>query len=265
MSQQINTNNYKYKSWSEKFPDGNVKIESLFIHSSWKKIFDDIKKENSKQWNNINSVLTECLAAKQEIYPYPDLVFNAFNLTSFDDIKVCIIGQDPYYNSQKSSGILYPEAMGLSFSLPIGLPIPSSLKNIFNNAVKFKHFDKYPSHGNLQGWADQGCLLMNTALTVIQKKPNIHAKVWNWLTNKLIEKISENHDDLVFVLWGAPALKAKNNIDDKHNFVISSHPSGLSCNNKLKTYLPFVQVDHFKEINDHLEKAKLSKINWKLN
>jgi uracil-DNA glycosylase len=254
----LNVNSYKHVSWSDKFPDNNVKFDNLEINATWKNFFDtEIKTD--KRYKNLDKLISKCLENGKEVFPYPDLVFSALNLTPFDKIKVVIIGQDPYFNKKLPKPEIkdsdkYPEAMGLSFSVPIGLPIPSSLKNIYNNAVKYKHCDKSPTNGNLEGWAKQGCLLLNAALTVQEGCPNSHAKYWSWITDKMIKYISDNKTGIIFVLWGAYAYNKLDLIDtNKHHVVASSHPSGLSCNNTMGQNPAFVNLDQFSTINKFLK------------
>ena len=123
---------------------------------------------------------------------------------------------------------IIPNAMGLSFSVQYDNPIPSSLKNIYANLNKFGHFydNKIPNHGNLRSWATQGCLMLNTSLTVKQGKPNSQSFYWTNITDNIIEHLSNNKQNLVFVLWGAHALAKKKLIDEtKHKIFVSSHPS----------------------------------------
>jgi len=259
----ISVDNYKYKTWYEVFPDKKVKLEELYIHSSWKHIFKKIQNDNQEKWNDINNALSECLAENLNIFPHPDLVFSAFNKTPFDKIKVVIIGQDPYHNERTSKNI--PEAIGTSFSVPIGVDIPSSLKNIYKNALKYKQMLHYPSHGNLDFWAYQGCLMLNTSLTVIKNNPNVHASIWKWFTDKIIETISDKKSNVAFALWGAPAYSKNILIDsDKHFISASSHPSGLSCNNPMKNFPAFVNCDHFGSINKHLKSHSKKQILWQI-
>lgn len=265
MTNQLSINNYDHKSWSQKYPDGKVKLEDLYLHKSWKPIFNKIRTNNPKKWENLNNALSECLSNGENIFPYPDLIFDGFNKTPFDKIKVVIIGMDPYFNQRNINSKNIPEAMGLSFSVPKGIPIPSSLKNIFSNAVKNKQMYKYPSHGNLDFWAYQGCLMINTALTVVQKMPGSHASLWNWLTNEICKEISDQHPALVFVLWGSPAFERSRFIDTtKHNCVISSHPSGLSCYKPMKEFPAFSDCNHFGKINEYLVRNNKTKIIWQI-
>lgn len=254
----------KVKDWSKAYPDGKIKLKISRIHKSWKKLFKEIK--NDEKFDKILiKTLTEC--SDKKLLPYPKYIFNAFKLTSFDNLKVVFIGQDPYFNIEKYKQKEVPQAMGLSFSVPHDFDIPSSLDNIYKNLVKYKHIKNKPSHGNLEKWAKQGCLLLNTALTVIEGKDNIncHKNIWKWVTDKIIKYISDNKDNVVFVLWGSNAYEKINLIDlDKHEAIISSHPSGLSASKPMKNYPAFNDEDHFGKINEYLEKWKMEKIDWSL-
>lgn len=242
-------------------------ISKLNYHNSWNDFFGqtEVKKELKK----INKTFTTLLQNNISIFPYPKDVFNAFVYTPLNDIRVVCIGQDPYFNSYNINNQKIPEAMGLSFSVPKNIKIPSSLNNIFKNALKYKHFNKYPSHGNLESWAKQGVFLFNTALTVQEGVKLSHAKIWNVFSDLVIKYISDNCNNIVFVLWGAHALSKKSLIDNsdgkKHEFVISSHPSGLSCNKKLNMYTEFNNLDQFGEINKYLIKHNKKQIDWTID
>jgi len=261
---KLNKNNYKIKSWIEKYPNYEVNMDNLKIHSSW----DEFKqtKEFKECIARLNKYFSYCLnltKGKVNIFPYPDLVFNALNITPLDKIKVVILGQDPYFNSDIVDDKIVPQAMGLSFSVPKGIDVPPSLVNIYNNLIKFKHIDKKPSHGNLAFWAYQGCLLLNTSLTVQEKCPNGHEDKWKTLTDLLIQFISDNTENVVFMFWGGPALKKKPIIDEnKHKILISSHPSPMSFQNKLREYDSFMNTDHFGEANKYLSEHGKSTILW---
>lgn len=263
----ITIENYKYKSWGEKFPNNIVTLGKIKYDKSWKEI---IEKEMEKEYFiEIEKFLTKCLTLTNgtiKIYPYPDLLFNAFLQTSLTDIKVVILGQDPYHDNIEYEGKIIPQAMGLSFSVPTGMQIPSSLINIFKNLEKYKHIISYnENNGNLTPWAKQGCLLLNTSLTVQHNYANGHYKLWMQFTNTIIEYISNNIEHIVFVLWGANALDKLNLIDNKkHKIIISSHPSGLSCNKSLRKYKPFCDIDHFGKINKYLIKHNKKTIDWKI-
>ena len=202
---------------------------------------------------------------KIKIYPYPNLLFNAFILTPLSNVKVVILGQDPYHCNEIHHDKIIPQAMGLSFSVPKGMKIPSSLQNIYKNLLKYKHIEIKPNHGNLSFWAYQGCLMLNTSLTVQHSYPNSHSKYWLPFTDKIIKYISNKLNNIVFVLWGNPALNKLNLIDqNKHKIIISSHPSGLSYNKKLKNYDSFENTDHFGEINKYLKEKNKKQIIWQV-
>jgi uracil-DNA glycosylase len=254
----LSTDNYTVKDWKDKFPSGNIDVTKLDIDSSWnwaKKIL-----EKNSDVDKINKIIDICVSKDKKVFPYPDLVFNAFNSVDYEDVKVVIVGQDSYMNEK--DGI--PEAMGMSFSIPVGTPIPSSLNNIYKNAVKFKQMFKYPEHGNLQFWANQGVLLINSALTVQQKCAGSHIKQWSKFTDQVIEKISKDKDNLVFVLWGGYAAKKRDLIDmKKHKVIVTSHPSGLSVNTPYEGK-SFANFDHFGQINKYLEEMGKTKIIWQI-
>lgn len=265
----ISVNNYPYKQWNEMYPDYIVNLKKIPINNSWKNIIEP--EMNKSYFLRLEKYLSHALKStdgKVNIYPYPELVFNAFNITDFNKIKVVILGQDPYFNSETINNILIPQAMGLSFSVPIGITIPSSLKNIYQNMIDYKHIKSKPNHGNLSSWAEQGCLLLNTSLTVQHGYPNSHAKFWNEFTDYIIKYIAENLKDVVFVLWGAPALQKlpliNNEKVSKHTLIISSHPSGLSYTRQLRTYPSFKDNDHFGQINKALKKYKKKEIDWNI-
>lgn len=240
------------------------------IDPVWKKKVIGKLLKNEKI-NLITKQIDEDINDEATILPYPKYVFYAFKLTPYDNVKVVFIGQDPYHgveihvDNKTKEKYVAPQSMGACFSVATGIKIPSSLKNILNNQIKYGHIDKMPNHGNLEEWAKQGCLLLNTALTVRYKEPNCHAKAWSWFTDAIITHLSEKKPHLIFVLWGKPALNKKSLIDEsKHTIIISSHPSGLSAHNKLGNYPSFNENDHFKQINDDLVKNNYEKIDWKL-
>lgn len=265
---KLSIKNYTIEPWNNKYSSYDVQLNKLMIHPSWNDFFKNEKVQ--QKLKNINDYLSYCLKTtegKIKIYPYPDLLLNAFNITPLENIKVVILGQDPYYNSFDINDQTIPQAMGLSFSVPIGIDIPPSLVNIYKNLLKFGHINKKPKHGNLSFWAYQGCLLLNSTLTVQDKCPNGHEKKWTDITDEAIKYISDNTEHIVFVLWGAPALrKLESGLIDKtkHKVIISSHPSPLSCRSKLRQYGSFEETDHFGEINKYLQQNNKDPIIWKL-
>lgn len=233
-----------------------VKFNKLY-HSSWKPIFNKIDKNIYKQVEEEFNKLD-----KTDLYPK---INNIFNFTKIlpSDIKVIILGQDPYHNN--INGII--QATGLAFSVPKEIPIPPSLVNIYKNLQKYKHITKQPSHGCLDSWLNQGVLLFNTSLTVYKNQPNCHSKLWSSFTSEIIKILSQDYNNLIFVLWGANAFKAIDYIQNKnnHKIVISSHPSPLSCSKKFKEYSSFNDTDHFGLINRYLLDYNKTQIVWQID
>ena len=275
MSAELLSTNYEYNTWGEEYPDHRnygvdkpIDLSSLPYNESWKPLFEkEFKKDSMKSISgNIGYCLNETKGGIK-IFPYPKLVFNAFNLTPLKKVKVVIIGQDPYHGSNTvkigDEEKLVPQAMGLSFSVPEGIAIPSSLDSIYKNLKKYGHIEERPTHGNLEKWAKQGCLMLNATLTVQAKCPNSHQKYWTPFTDEVIKYISKKRKNVIFVLWGKFALDKMSLIDtEKHHVIISSHPSGYSCNNKLRQYSAFVDQDHFGLINEYLKERKKKQIKW---
>tara|TARA_R110001632_G_scaffold3242_1_gene14588 strand:- start:21608 stop:22276 length:669 start_codon:yes stop_codon:yes gene_type:complete len=186
------------------------------------------------------------------IYPPDSQVFNAFSSTEFDQVKVVILGQDPYHGPHQSHG--------LSFSVPIGVKIPPSLRNIYK-ALSHDFADfVIPQHGCLQSWADQGVFLLNTVLTVEQGKAHSHAKIgWETFTDKVIETINEYSDGVIFLLWGSHAQRKGALIDQqKHHVLNAVHPSPLSA------YRGFFECAHFVQTNKILLESERTPINWQV-
>lgn len=205
---------------------------------------------NEKYFRNILKLLNDEYE-NFTIYPEKHEVFNAFKYKDVDDIKVVILGQDPYHNVN--------QAHGLSFSVHKGVSIPSSLKNIFielNSDINVK----IPNHGNLISWANQGVLLLNSGLTVRKNQPNSHKLIgWSVFTDKVIKILSSKRENLVFVLWGNFAIKKECLIDRaKHLVLKSAHPSGLSA------HKGFFSSKPFSKINKYLRTKSIEEINWRI-
>lgn len=258
----------EYKTWGEFFPDANVNLRSIKFHHSWFDMFE--KLFNDKKFANIiEKKLSDELKEDLEviIHPAPELIFNAFLLTRFDTLSVVIIGQDPYFLKETCGGITVQQAMGLSFSVPHGLAVPSSLDSVYRNMLKNGHVTKRPTHGNLEFLALQGVLWLNSALTVKDGRDNVgcHLQTWSWFTDAIIRYISANKEHVVFVLWGKHAVDKMSLIDtDKHDVVVSTHPAGQSCATPQKWGLAFNDVDHFGKINGYLEKKNKEGIVWQV-
>ena len=200
----------------ERIWDKDIEIEELPLDESWNTLFKKLFKDRRFQIikNKIKQTIEKI---PEKLYPKPDYLFKTFCMVPFENIKVVIIGQDPYFNHISYKDRICPEAYGLSFSVPYGVPVPSSLENIYKNLLKFNHITRIPDHGCLDYWAYQGCLMLNSALTVIEKEKNCHQNEWKWFTDKIINYISEKKDKVVFVLWGGEAYKKIDLIDlDKH-------------------------------------------------
>ena len=222
--------------------------QNTYIEKSW---CDIINKEFEKEYmkNLFKNLIQE--RTENEIYPNNNDVFNAFNYTRINDIKIVILGQDPYHGKG--------QANGLAFSVSKGIPPPPSLINIFKEINRDLGINNY-KNGDLTKWARQGILLLNSTLTVRSNNPGSHQnKGWEQFTDKMISIISKKKDGIIFLLWGKFAQKKKKLIDTtKHHILISSHPSPLS------SYRGFIGCGHFSECNEILKNKNKNKINWKL-
>ncbi len=195
--------------------------------------------------------LKEEKAAGKVIFPPSSLIFNAFNHTPFDQVRVVIIGQDPYHGPG--------QAHGLSFSVPKGVALPPSLMNIFKEISTDLNI-KMSKTGDLTPWADQGVLLLNATLTVEQAKAGAHqGKGWEAFTDAAIAALNTHREGLVFVLWGSYAQKKGAFIDEKKHFVLKSvHPSPLSA------HRGFFGNRQFSQINQYLMQQGQAPINWQI-
>ena len=185
------------------------------------------------------------------IYPPQNEVFNAFALTEFKDVKVVILGQDPYHGPN--------QAHGLSFSVKPGIAPPPSLLNMYKELAQDVGF-QIPSHGYLVEWAKQGVLLLNTVLTVEQGKAHSHANIgWETFTDKVIHQLNQHRENLVFLLWGSHAQKKGQFIDRQRHCVLTApHPSPLSA------HRGFLGCRHFSKTNTYLREKGIKEINWQL-
>ena len=186
------------------------------------------------------------------VYPETNEVFNAFSSTSFEDVRVVILGQDPYHGAS--------QAHGLCFSVLPAVKTPPSLVNIYKELKQDIAGFRIPSHGYLQSWADQGVLLLNTVLTVEQGQAHSHKKLgWETFTDVVIEKLSTHGNGIIFLLWGAHAQKKGANIDtQKHHLLTAPHPSPLSA------YRGFLGCQHFSKTNQRLLSQGRQPIDWNL-
>ncbi len=186
------------------------------------------------------------------VFPPNQLIFNAFEHTPFDQTKVVILGQDPYHN--------VGQAHGLSFSVPRGIAIPPSLRNMYKELAADIPGFAIPSHGDLSAWADQGVLLLNATLTVRAHTPASHqGKGWETFTNQAIAALSAQRSGIVFMLWGRFAKQKAALIDgNKHLILTAAHPSPLSA------YNGFYGCKHFSAANQYLAQQGREPINWQL-
>lgn len=189
--------------------------------------------------------------ANYTIFPPKKELFRAFDLTPFDQVKVVILGQDPYHGKG--------QAHGLCFSVPDGIKPPPSLKNIFKE-IQADLSIASPITGNLSSWASQGVFLLNTYLSVREGAPLSHSKIgWEKFTDASISAISEHKSGIIFLLWGSNARKKKQLIDTSKHFVLESvHPSPLSA------HRGFLGCSHFSEVNKLLKEMGKKEINWQI-
>ncbi len=216
------------------------------ITKNW---FELLKNElNSKEFKELQTFLNNEYAT-YKIYPEAKNVFNALNLVKYDDVKVVIIGQDPYHQPH--------QAHGLCFSVLEGTKLPPSLQNIFKE-IEDETGKKPNTNGNLTSWAKQGILLLNSVLTVRESCPNSHKnKGWELITSKIIKLLSERKDPVIFLLWGANAIQLGKDIDRSRHYVLTcAHPSPLSA------YNGFFGCGHFNKTNEILRKLGKTEIDW---
>ena len=218
------------------------------IEKSWK---EALQSEFDKPYfARLVSYLHQEKAAGRRIYPPGSRIFRAFDLTPLDKVKVVILGQDPYHNPG--------QAMGLSFSVPDGVPAPPSLKNIFKE-IESELGIKMSGHPNLEPWAEQGVLLLNAVLTVRENQPTSHSNIgWQEFTDAVIRCVSERCNGVVFLLWGSFARSKRGLIDTSKHFVLeAAHPSPLARG-------AFFGCGHFLRTNEILEQEHKTPVNWQL-
>ena len=220
------------------------------INESWKQV---LKEEFEKPYfSQVATFLKTERAAGKTTFPSGPNIFNAFNKTPFDKVKVVILGQDPYHG--------FGQAHGLSFSVLPGLKIPPSLQNIFKEIKADIGVENPPNFGDLTHWAEQGILLLNAALTVRDGEPMSHAKIgWAQFTDAVIKTISDKKENVIFLLWGKFAQDKQVLINtDSHYILKAAHPSPLSAHNG------FFGCKHFSKTNEILVKHGENPIDWKL-
>ena len=220
------------------------------LESSWKaKLIDEFNKE---YMHSLRDFLKKEKSERKVIFPPGRKIFSALNLTSFQNVKAVILGQDPYHG--------YNQAHGLSFSVEYGIKTPPSLNNIFKELASDLNIEK-PNHGNLEKWSKQGVLMLNSILTVEKSKPGSHAnRGWEVFTDRILFLLNSSKNNLVFILWGKKAQEKGHFIDsDRHMIIKSTHPSPYSANNG------FLGSKPFSRTNQYLKKNNIKEIDWYLN
>lgn len=217
------------------------------LPESWSVLQPEIEAEYFRELSSF----VESERSQHEVYPARDKVFAAFDATTYEDVRVLILGQDPYHGAG--------QAHGLCFSVQRDVKIPPSLRNIYKELANDIGCE-VPQHGNLTTWAKQGILLLNTVLTVRANEANSHRKRgWEQFTDSVIRAINEKPEAVVFVLWGAPAQKKKKLIDaERHVVIESAHPSPLSA------HRGFLGSRPFSRINEALKESGRGEIDWSI-
>lgn len=219
---------------------------NVVIEDSWKAALKD---EFEKEYFKKLTTKVKASYLSDTVFPPPKFVFNAFTLCSLDQVKVVIIGQDPYHKRG--------QAHGLSFSVPDGVAVPPSLQNIYKE-IKSDLGKDLPASGNLERWAKQGVLLLNATLTVFESRAGSH-QGWGWenFTDAVIKKVSEDKEGVVFMLWGRFAQNKASLIDStKHLILKAPHPSPLSA------YNGWFGSKHFSQANEYLKSRGEEPIDW---
>lgn len=221
--------------------------KNIDLEEKWKLLLSE---EFQKPYMaELRKFLREEKAQGKVIFPKGKDIFKSFNLTPFDQVKVVMIGQDPYHGPN--------QAHGLCFSVPEGIKPPPSLMNIYKELHRDLNLSNGPS-GNLENWAKQGVLLLNSVLTVEQSKAASHSgKGWEQFTDKVIDVLNEHREGLVFMLWGKYAQEKGKRIDrKKHKVLMTSHPSPFSV------YRGFLGSSHFSQANQFFKEKSQAEINW---
>ncbi|EAI7390343.1 uracil-DNA glycosylase [Campylobacter upsaliensis] len=225
-----------------------IKLDKIKINTDWLEFLEEEFKK--PYFLDIKRQYIETLKAGKNIYPPANLTFNAFNLTPLNSLKIVLLGQDPYHKQN--------QAMGLSFSVPKGVPIPPSLRNIFKE-LNADLGVKIPQNGDLSAWARQGVLLLNAIFSVEENKPLSHS-LWGWqeFSDNIIKKLSLEKEGLIFILWGKFAQNKKDLIDTKKHFILeAAHPSPLARKG-------FLGCRHFSKCNAILQNLGKEPIKWDL-
>jgi uracil-DNA glycosylase len=222
---------------------------SIQLEPAWKAVLEP---EFGKPYMQALKLFLQAEKAQHSVFPPSNLIFNAFNHTPFDRVKVVILGQDPYHN--------IGQAHGLCFSVPRGVAIPPSLRNMYIELSNDIPGFRIPDHGDLTAWANQGVLLLNATLTVRAHTAGSHqGKGWELFTDKAISALSTGRSGVVFLLWGRYAKNKAALIDHrKHHILTAAHPSPLSA------YNGFFGCRHFSKANSFLKEQAQEPIDWQV-
>lgn len=226
-----------------------IHFMNIALNNEWKTL---LKQETSKEYFKILYDFVTKEYDENTVYPPKEYIFSGFNSTQFDDIKVVILGQDPYHGKGQGHG--------LAFSVQDGIPFPPSLRNIFTEYCSDLGLET-PHSGNLSSWAKEGVFLLNTVLSVREAEAHSHkGKGWEVFTDAVIKMISERKEHVVFILWGKPAQTKVKLIDETKHFILkSAHPSPLS------SYRGFYGSKPFSQTNTYLCEHGIKEIDWKLD
>ena len=231
----------------------NMLVLIKSIKTDWRVLLEKNYLDNRTHFKQLENVLIrdkQNFQDLQGIYPPNENIFKTFKFFDKDKLKVVILGQDPYHGPK--------QAMGMCFSVPDNIRIPPSLKNIYKEIKNCYPDYKIPATGDLTHWNEQGILLLNTSLTVRQSSPNCYSKYWRNITDNIIKQISDNTENVVFLLWGNHAISKKKFIDcEKHYILESKHPSPLSANRG-----GWFGCQHFLKTNVYLKLINKGEIKW---
>ncbi len=224
-------------------------MQASDLEAGWREFLEVEFKQPYMQ--SLKKFLADAKKSRVNIFPEDKNIFNAFNLTPFNKVKVVILGQDPYHGEG--------QAHGLSFSVPVSVKLPPSLVNIFRELESDLGIIR-PAHGCLSSWAAQGVLLLNSILTVEESRPGSHEnRGWETFTDRVVHMLNEHREGLVFMLWGSYAQKKALSVDSRRHLVLKApHPSPLSA------YRGFLGCRHFSQANNYLKKHGLEPIDWQL-
>ena len=236
----------------------SLSAQAAALPAAWRELLAPCM--NTAGWRELASFVDGERANGKPVFPHE--VFHALHLTPPETVKVVILGQDPYHGTGVVNGNEIPQAHGLAFSVPDGVRVPPSLRNIFKE-IAAEYGDgatAAPTSGNLEGWARQGVLLLNTVLTVEQGQAASHARRgWEAVTDCLIQGLSAARPNLVFLLWGSHAQAKKPLLAGSHCVLEAPHPSPLSA------HRGFLGCGHFRLANDWLQRHGAAPVDWRAN